>query len=63
MTEENKKRLDILFNLGLKWNGAEYFKDDINVHWIEIVASTDEQFNSIVEDIKQELKRRENGKL
>jgi hypothetical protein len=63
MTKETKKRIDQLFELGLKWNGSEYFKNDINVHWTEITCSTDEQFNSIVEDITKELKRRENGKL
>ena len=61
MTEETKKRIDTLFNLGLKWNGQEYFKDDINVHWIEITCDTDEEFNEKINSIKQELKRRENG--
>ena len=62
ITEETKNRIDTLFNLGLKWNGSEYFKDDINIHWTEITVMSNEEFEKTVEDIKQELKRRENEK-
>lgn len=62
MTKEFENRINILFELGLKWNGQEYFKNDINIHWVEITTMTNDEFNKMIEDIKQELKRRENEK-
>jgi len=58
MNEKTKKRCDQLVALGLMYNGAEYMKDDINVHWTEITCDTDEVFNKILSKIKSEIKRR-----
>lgn len=47
-----------LSKLGLIYDGEQYKKDDINVHWSEIVCSSDAEFEKIVSKIKEEIKRR-----
>ena len=54
----NNKRLEILFSLGLKFNGSEFFKDDINVHWTESATMDNNTFRRMVIQIKKELLRR-----
>lgn len=52
------KRLDILSELGLKFNGSEYQLGDINVHYTEIITDTDEAFAIKINKISEEIKRR-----
>jgi len=59
LDEKTKARLNQLSELGLRYNGAEYMKDDFNVHWTEITCDSDEVFNKKIESIKAEMKRRE----
>lgn len=58
MTNKTTERLNILGFLGLRFNGSEYFLDDINVHFVEISCDTDEQFNNKVNKIKSVLSER-----
>jgi hypothetical protein len=51
-------RTQALYDLGLKYNGAEFYKDDFSVHWIEMTCDTDEEFNKKIENIKAEMARR-----
>ena len=55
MTDKINARADVLFGIGLKFNGQEYSLDDINVHWTEITCDTDEVFNAKVDKIKAEI--------
>lgn len=56
-------RLEVLHNLGLKFNGDEYFlkTDDysLNIHHTEIFYDSDERFNKIVDNFKQIIKKYE----
>ncbi len=54
----NELRCKELSNLGLQYDGEQYKKDDINVHWSEIVCCSDDEFKQIVSKISEELKRR-----
>jgi len=59
MSEEMKKRCDQLFKMGLKYNGQEYFLDDINVHWTEMTCDSAQEWDSKMLKIKEEIARRE----
>ena len=59
LDEKTQARLNQLTELGLRYNGSEYMKDDFNVHWTEIACDSDEVFNKKIESIKAEMKRRE----
>lgn len=58
-----ENRLDILHNLGLIFNGEEYFlkTDDycLNMHHTEIFYDSDERFNKIVDSFKEIIKKYE----
>ncbi len=54
----NTKRMDILFELGLKYNGDSFIKDDINVHHTEIICDSDKVFSAKIDKIKTELELR-----
>jgi signal recognition particle subunit SEC65 len=58
MENQTKKRCDQLFKLGLTFNGKYYRKDDINVHWTEIITETNKDWNKIISKIEAEIKRR-----
>lgn len=57
MTDQMKKRCDRLFAMGLQFNGQEYCKDDINVHWTEITCDTDQEFETKCQKIEAHLKK------
>lgn len=60
---EQKKiaRINQVAALGLIWNeGAEsYVKDDFNVSKVEILSLDDGAFSKVIDDIKSEMKKRE----
>ena len=56
--KQRDERCDQLFKLGLKYNGAEYFKDDINVHWTEITCDNKEVWDEKIKKITAEIERR-----
>jgi hypothetical protein len=63
MTDENKKRLNDLFALGLRFNGQEYvgidsWNKDFNFHHTEIFFDTDEQWYKKFDSAKKEYERR-----
>lgn len=56
--EEQKKRDDQLkarskqlADLGMRYNGQEYFFDDVNVHWTEISTLEEDKWNKIIADV------------
>ena len=58
LTNRTEQRCNQLFEMGLKFNGAEHVKDDFNVHWTEIICSSDKEWNEIISNIKNEMKER-----
>lgn len=58
MTEQFEKRCDKLFAMGLKYNGSEFYLDDINIHWTEVSCDNDKEFNEKCDRIQLEIKRR-----
>ena len=50
-----------LIDLGLKYNGADFTLDDINVHWTELTCDTDEEWIEKIEKIRKEIERRNIG--
>ncbi len=52
------ERLEKINELGLKFNGAEYILDDINLHWSEIMCDSNEVFDEKIKKITAEIKRR-----
>lgn len=62
MTEIQKERLDLLFSLGLKFNGESYVghgeNSDFNFHYTEIMYDDDEIWNDKMNKIKMEIRRR-----
>jgi len=44
MDENQKKRIDLLIKLGLKYDGKSLIYEDINFHWTDIVCMTEEEF-------------------
>ena len=58
MNDKMKARCDSLFALGLRFNGQEYCKDDINVHWVEMTCDTDEEFDEKCKKIEAVIKKR-----
>lgn len=63
MNKQTENRMNQLLDLGLRFNGADFLKDDFNVNWIEITCDTDQVFNKKIEDIKNEMKRRKHFAL
>jgi len=61
MTPKTKKRVDQLIEIGLIYNGQEFIKDDINVHWTELICESDESWDKLVFKIKAEMERRKDG--
>lgn len=57
----NTKRLDELFEMGLRFNGQEYQGEIngmyINFHHTEILCDTDEQWKTKVDAVKDILKK------
>lgn len=53
-------RLNQLTSLGLIWNGSEYCKDDINVHWTEISTLDGNEWDELIESLTTEIDRRNN---
>lgn len=65
LNEISKKRCDLLFKLGLKFNGESYVgtqenNNDFNFHHTEILYDTDEEWNKKIASIEEEIKRRSN---
>lgn len=58
MNVEEKRRCEMMFSLGLRFNGDSFVQDDINVHWTEVACDSDDVFYSKVAKIKSELDRR-----
>lgn len=52
-------RMQQLLEMGLRFNGEAYIKDDINVSIVEMKADSDEQFSEKISKIKLEIVRRE----
>jgi hypothetical protein len=55
--DKTRQRTDRLFKLGLVFNGQEYCKDDVNVHWTEIACDSDEEFEKKYQKIKEHLRK------
>ena len=58
MNKQTENRMNELCDLGLKFNGSDFIKDDFNINWTEITCDTDEVFNKKIESIKKEMERR-----
>lgn len=57
------KRLDILFNMGLRFNGHSYVgttekNKDVNFHYVEIMCDDDETWNKKIKKVTEVLKTR-----
>lgn len=68
MTEQQKKRCDLLYSLHMTFNGKEYigsskFNSDFNVHWTEITCDTDEEFKNKIDKLEKTLYKRIDTKL
>lgn len=48
-------RYKILFDLGLKFDGEQFLRKDINVHWTDIVTADDKEFDAIVSQCSSRL--------
>jgi len=64
LSEENKRRVDLLFDLGMMFNGQSYVgnKDhnkDFNMHHTEFMFWEDDKFNETYNQMKEELEKRE----
>ncbi len=51
-------RLKQLSTLGLKWDGEQYVRDDINVHHTEISTLGDADFAKLITELTNEITRR-----
>jgi hypothetical protein len=49
------ERADRLAELGLRFNGSEFCRDDFNVHWTEILTDTDDEFDKKVLRIRVKM--------
>lgn len=58
---KTRERTRILSDLGLIFNGEEFVKEDINVHWTEITCDSNSEFSNKIEKIKGEIERRKNA--
>ncbi len=48
-----------LVDLGLRWDGRQFYRGDFNIHWTEICLDNDARFEQRIERLKAELVRRE----
>lgn len=62
ISTRTEARTNKLYELGLKFNGQECIKDDLNIHWTEIACDTDEEFDSKIEKIRTEMNFRQGQK-
>ena len=57
----NTKRLDELFQMGLKFNGQEYHGEinglRINFHYTEIMCDSDKVWNQKINKVKEVIER------
>lgn len=60
--KERNRRVRILTKLGLKFDGQQFARGDFNVHHTEVTLSSVEEFNTIADNIKTEMERRERAK-
>ena len=63
MTEQTQKRVDELFEMGLRFDGASYVgveenNSDFNFHYTEIQCDSDEEWNRKINKVKEEKIRR-----
>lgn len=52
-------RSSMLMDLGLRYDGEQFSKEDINYHWTELTCDTNQEFYEKWYEIKTEIKRRE----
>lgn len=57
--EKEHERFKQLTALGLRWDGEQFTKDDINVHWVEVRALDDAKFDELVAELRTEIERRD----
>jgi hypothetical protein len=57
MNPNIEERTTRLLELGLRYNGQEFFKDDINVHNVEVTTLSDSEFDELVNKIKVRLNK------
>ena len=48
-----------LVDLGLRWDGRQFYRGDFNIHWTKICLDNDARFEQRIERLKAELVRRE----
>jgi hypothetical protein len=51
--KEEKRRRDLMFSLGLKWDGQQFTKEDINFHWTDLICMSKEDFDKAFEGAKR----------
>ena len=49
------RRAKVLEKLGMKYNGQEYFKEDVNVHVTELMTLSDREFSRLITKIKPRI--------
>ena len=59
MTERTENRSMRLFDIGLQWNGSQFYNEDVFVHWTELTCDTDEEFDRKIAKIEKEMTRRQ----
>lgn len=61
--QKDQNRIDGLLNTGLRFNGSEFFYEDIlTVHHVEIMAMPDEGFRSLVVKVEEKIRVRKDRK-
>lgn len=58
LERKTKLRSNLLYLIGLNFDGEQYRYKDINVHWTEITTMTDVEFDALVEKIKPIVEQR-----
>jgi len=56
MNINKEKKYDTLFQLGFKFDGENFIKNDMNIHWTEIVCLSDAEFYNIINEFKKRIK-------
>lgn len=55
--DKQKYRRQAMFDLGLKWDGAQFAYKDINFHWTDLLAFDDAKFEKTLEGATKRMKQ------